>query len=336
MLLPQAVQFIGDEFALVEDDERFAVQYGEEGHGGREERESKIARLLFGFDGGDDVCHPARRLRTLGAAGFLLHGGKDALLFALFVKSVRRRTDVDAVEDGIALRRHFVVGFDRFHLVAEKVDADGVFEVDGPDVEDVAAEGEAPLGFHVVLAAVPQRDERSKESGKVGLSPRRERDDGKAGGHELQDRFDVADEHFRARLPFVEGVQAGKERIFGESAAVSEHFVLCGKERAAFARERGDALFRALCGEGVRRHIDDAAGRERADEILLRVRKAVASRGHAVFDVPAQKRVLAAQLFKREKSLHPLYLVMTRSTSSPEARASAASAALWHAAENSS
>ena len=35
VLLPQAVQFIGDEFALVEDDERFAVQYGEEGHGGR-------------------------------------------------------------------------------------------------------------------------------------------------------------------------------------------------------------------------------------------------------------------------------------------------------------
>ena len=35
VFFPEAVQFIGDEFAFVEDDERFAVQYGEEGNGGR-------------------------------------------------------------------------------------------------------------------------------------------------------------------------------------------------------------------------------------------------------------------------------------------------------------
>ena len=169
-----------------------------------------------------------------------------------------------------------------------------MFEVDGPDVEDVAAEGEAPLPLHVVLAAVPQRDERRKERGEIGLSPRRERDDGKAKGHELEDGFDVADEHVRPRLPFVEGVKARKERVLGEGAPIGEHFILGGEQGAAFARERGDAALRALCSEGVRRHIDDAAGRERADEVLLRVRKAVTRRGHAVFDVPPEERVLAA------------------------------------------
>ena len=159
------------------------------------------------------------------------------------------------IQDGKALPRDFIVGFNTLDFVAEEIDPHGVLRIDGINIENVAAERKHTLTLHRIFPRIARSDKFFRKFTHIAILPRAQHEHGKTGGHEPHKRFDIADENIRSRLPFEERGKPFVESVLRERLAIKEHLVLGGKKRDSLIRERGDRLRRPLCGERVRRDI---------------------------------------------------------------------------------
>ena len=335
MFLIQTVYLVADELALVEDEQRIRRQEREKVGGILQHGQHKVGGRSALNVGGD---RRHARIRS-GGGRFFRHSAhhlRHALPFPFAVHGVRRRNDVDAGQKRIALPRHFVVRLDALHFVAEKIDAHGMLAVDGIDVEHVSPHGKHALALGRGVADITRLGQRADERAHIRLSSRLQLKYGEPFGDELADGLHIAHQDLRARLPLIEGGEAAEERLARACPAEGEHFVLGRKKRDLLSREDGNALLCALCRERVRRKIDDAPRKERGYEIFLCVGDPEHGGRHAAVHRRRQKRIVSVQIFCLKKIPHPLYLFMTRSSRSPFASATAASAARRQAPEKRS
>ena len=321
MLFVHADELIVDEFTFVKDEQCAFGQRGEQIGGIFKEGQDEVV-CAARFQIRDDLLHPGVRRRGGRLLALCVQRLHDAHPLLLRGGCVRRRDEVDAVQFFIALPRHLVIGLDALHLVAEEIDADGVLQVDGIDVQHVAADGKGAALLGTVLARIARAHEPVDEPAHVVLCARLQVKTGKFFGHELRRRLDIGDEHLRPRLPLIQRRQAAIERVAAARLAVGEHLVLCREQGDLLSGERADILRRALRGECVRRQIDDAPLHKRGDQMFLRVRNAEHRRGNAVFYRRAQQRIVAVQDVKGEKALHVIrYTCPSRGRCAPRPRA---------------
>ena len=212
MLLIQPFQLIADELALVKDEQRIARKHGKKIAGIFQKRHNEVSDATSFNLLRDRLKTGVRRARRRPfPLGTQLR--KDALAFPLLEYDVGGGGNVDGGELFIAFPRHLVIRFDALHLVAEKIDADGVFAVDGKDIENVSANGEGAAALGGIFARIARRDEFIHEHTHVALLPRLQAEHGQLRGNELRRRLDIGNEHLRPRLPCGKRTQPFIERF---------------------------------------------------------------------------------------------------------------------------
>lgn len=165
MLLDEPVERLGQALRLVEHDRSLRgeiVEYvrrrvDQKGHeraeirrGAAFQRVDQLLRAHAYAGCGVRVFVPAHlRSQLCGQGGDLLRSDQN----------VRRGKDGQRVRISQPLARIPVDALQRLHLVPEKVDAPGIFLSHGEQIEDVAAQGEAPLPLQKIPPLVSHRGE---------------------------------------------------------------------------------------------------------------------------------------------------------------------------------
>ena len=338
MLFVQPVQLIGDQLALVEYQQRFAPEQREHVADVLQQGQNKIVCAVLQHVCGDRA-HALCRGRRGSRRDLLRQAAFHALALSGGIAHVGGGQNVRRLHRRQPLARHLVIGLYAFYLVAEKVDADGMFAVDGINIQHVAAHRKRPAALHRIFTRVAARRQRLRQRTHVRLLSRLQSEYAQRARRQLYGRLDIAHQHFGAALPRVQRVEPAVQRLLRARLTVGEHLVFGGEQRAAPAREALDRLRRPLCGKRICRYVRNAPRKQRGDQVFLRVGGAEHGRRRAVCDRCPQQGILPAQRFKRKKpahAAHPLYLPITRSIFSPRASATAASAARRQAAENRS
>lgn len=199
--------------------------------------------------------------------------------------------------------RHQIVGLDPFHGVAEEIHADGIFRIDGIDVEDIAAERKRTFRLHLVAADIPQTHQLRGHGSKIRVLALPPAERGKLLRKQLNERVDFGRHHGAAALKGVNPVQSPEQGILGQRLTVEKHLVLGGQRRRAFPRQRRDTFGGPLRGYGVRRDIHDGKGKQGGEQIFQRVGDAENRRGRAAADIFSEQGILPSYFVKGKKVL---------------------------------
>ena len=131
-------------------------------------------------------------------------------------ENVRRRKDGDFPRTGQALARDDVIRLYLFHSIPEKVHADGIFRVDGIDVENIAPKRESALCLHLKTAHITHLRQAERKGRKIDVLALLQRNFRQCFREELKERVELRRYHGTALLQGFDALQTLKKRIFGK------------------------------------------------------------------------------------------------------------------------
>ena len=304
MLLDEPVERLGQALRLVEHDRSLRgeiVEYvrrrvDQKGHeraeirrGAAFQRVDQLLRAHAYAGCGVRVFVPAHlRSQLCGQGGDLLRSDQN----------VRRGKDGQRVRISQPLARIPVDALQRLHLVPKKVDAPGIFLSHGEQIEDVAAQGEAPLPLQKIPPLVSHRGEGGSDLFQIVAVPLFQGERPDVRGKKLHQRFGRSDCKIRPRFQLAQRGNALKQAEFGKRALIQQHVVLRIELDRAAAGKPPHLLRGALHGERIRDDEQDGAVQHGRDVALFGKRQVKNRRGDSLADSVGNLRKRTAQCLR--------------------------------------
>ena len=203
MLLAEGVELVGNELRFVEHihgvADKFVETDGVFEHG---EQKRRAAEWRVGFQPCGKLARDRRGAVVGGGVFEIGEFAEEYLFYAApfpsFKKYVSRGADGKRADERQSLARYKIIRLDLFHLVAEKIDAGGIFAVDRKNIQNVAAQGERALGLHRRGADIPHIDQAGGEGGKILFLPFPQFQNGKLFRKELHEALNIRNDAPRA------------------------------------------------------------------------------------------------------------------------------------------